>query len=323
MKVLGFKKWFEDKTEKSVKSVSLSNRFLKISENIFKFPQKLLQIEINVLTESIDIKKSKNKINRYLLSADPNLLKESEIDLIKNILSEGRAKGNIFFLLAYDLTSSDPLKCYKNSIKSVETFKRSFDFITDIPVRGMGKMEEIRGNYISQIPTKMFKRRIELIECHFDPQAIETDINIPFYFNPNDSFLLEKYHICLKGILFQFILKNESFEVEINVSKPWTNLNKNAVSEETKNIGDESIICEMKYPSPEKSCMLHPHNKPLQTDNKITVKKLLQKRSQSVCDYLSLISLGMPIKYSFNEIGLKAENPSLSLVFKKSETKFS
>lgn len=320
MKVLGFKKWYEGKTEKNAYSVSSSNGFSKIGENLFRFPQKLLQMEIDVLTETVDIRKSKNRIDRYIMSTNPDLYEESQIKLIKNILKEGNQRGNKFFLIGYDLTSADPKKCYKNSIKSVETFKKSFDFMESIPTRGMGRIEPVHENYFSKIPSRMIKQRIELIECHFNSDETETDINLPFYFNPNNHSLLEKYQICLRGILFQSILKNESFELEINASKPWTSSKKNELNEKNKPKEDQSILTEMEYPSPGKSSLLYPQNKPVQTSSKITVKELTEKRALSVVEYLSKISLGMPIKYSHNGVGYKEGSPSLNLVFRDLES---
>lgn len=314
MKVLGFKKWYEGKTEKNAYNISSSNGFSKIGENIFKFPQKLLQIEIDVLTESIDVKKSKNRIDRYLLSSNSNLYGDDQKKSIQKILAEGKLKNSKFFLLGYDLTSVDPKKCYKNSVKSVDLFKKGFDFMSEIPVRGMGRMEGIHENYFSKIPTRMVKQRIELIECHFDPNSIETNLDIPFYFNPNDSSLLEKYKICLRGILLQSILKSESFMLEINASKPWTSAKRKELNERNKIKEDQSILIEMKYPNPEKSSLFFPQNKPIQTSNGITVKELTEKRALSVIEYMSQISVGMPIEYSHKGIGYQEGNPTLKII---------
>jgi hypothetical protein len=320
MKVLGFKKWYEGKTEKPAYNVSSGNGFSKIGENIFKFPQKLLQIEIDVLTESIDVKKSKNRIDRYLLSSNSDLYGQDQIKLIKKILDEGKSRGSKFFLLGYDLTSIDPRKCYKNSIKSVDLFKKSFDFMNDIPVRAMGKMEGVHENYFSKIPSRMIKQRIELVECHFNPDEIETEINLPFYFNPNDYSLLEKYQICLRGILFQSILKSESFMLEISASKPWTSAKRKDLNEKNKIKEDQGILMEMKYPNPEKSSLFYPQNKPIQTSNSVTVKELTEKRALAVVEYLSKISTGMPIEYSHRGIGYQEGNPTLNISFVKLES---
>ena len=320
MKVLGFKKWYEGKTEKHAHSVSSGAGFSRIGENIFRLPQKLLQIEIDVLTESVDVKKSKNRIDRYFLSSNSDLYGEDQIKSIKKIITEGKQRGNQFFLVGYDLTSADPKKCYKNSLKSVEVFKKSFDFMEAIPTRGMGKMEPVHENYLSKIPTRMIKQRIELIECHFNLDNIESEIDIPFHFNPNDYSLLEKYQICLKGILFQAILKNERFGLDVNASKPWTSSKRNELNESNKKKEDQGILMEMKYPTPEKSSLLYPQNKPIQTSNKITVKELTERRALSIVEYLNRISSGMPIEYFPKGIGYKEGNPSLNLVFKNLES---
>ena len=320
MKVLGFKKWYEGKTEKHAHSVSSGAGFSRIGENIFRLPQKLLQIEIDVLTESVDVKKSKNRIDRYFLSSNSDLYGEDQIKSIKKIITEGKQRGNQFFLVGYDLTSADPKKCYKNSLKSVEVFKKSFDFMESIPTRGMGKMEPVHENYLSKIPTRMIKQRIELIECHFNLDNIESEIDIPFHFNPNDYSLLEKYQICLKGILFQAILKNERFGLDVNASKPWTSSKRNELNESNKKKEDQGILMEMKYPTPEKSSLLYPQNKPIQTSNKITVKELTERRALSIVEYLNRISSGMPIEYFPKGIGYKEGNPSLNLVFKNLES---
>jgi hypothetical protein len=49
MTVLGFKKWFETKNNKQPHS-SASNAFSVIAENIYKFPSRMLHVEVDVIT---------------------------------------------------------------------------------------------------------------------------------------------------------------------------------------------------------------------------------------------------------------------------------
>lgn len=316
MKLLGFKKWYEGKTEKQSYTVSPSHGLNKIGENVYKFPQRMLQIEMDVLTENVNVKNSKNKIDRYFLSNNIDAYTASEIKSIKKILMEGKSKGSHFFLLGYDFTSGDPKKCLKNSIRSSENMKKSFDFMKDIPSRGMGRIEKIHENYYSHIPTSLIKQGVELIECYFDPSQTESDISIPFYFNPNDSHLLEKYKGCLRGILIQSILKNESFEMKISASKPWTSSKRKDLNEKIKKIEDASSIFEMKYPIPGKSSLLYPQNKPISTSNKITVRELTERRAIAIVDYLNSLTAGMPISYSYEGLGYVEGNPILNISVK-------
>lgn len=316
MKLLGFKKWYEGKTEKQSYTVSASHGLSKIGENVYKFPQRMLQIEMDVLTENVNVKNSKNRIDRYFLSNNIDAYSQNEIKSIKKILAEGRSRGNHFFLLGYDFTSGDPKKCFKNSIKSAENIKKAFSFMSDIPSRGMGRIEKIHENYFSHIPSSLIKQGVELIECYFDPSQTEDNITIPFYFNPNDSHLLEKYQGCLRGILIQSILKNESFEMKISASKPWTASKRKSLNEKIKGIEDASSIFEMKYPDPKKSSLLYPQNKPISTSNKITVKELTERRSIAVVDYLNSITAGMPISYTYEGLGYVEGNPVLNISVK-------
>lgn len=316
MKLLGFKKWYEGKTEKQSYTVSPSHGLNKIGENIYKFPQRMLQIEMDVLTENVNVKNSKNKIDRYFLSNNTDSYTATEIKSIKKIIAEGKSNGSHFFLLGYDFTSGDPKKCFKNSTKSAENMKKAFDFMNDIPTRGMGRIEKIHENYFSHIPSSLIKQGVELVECYFDPTQTESDISIPFYFNPNDSHLLEKYKGCLRGILIQSILKNESFEMKISASKPWTSSKRKDLNEKIKRIEDASSIFEMRYPTPEKSSLLYPQNKPISTSNKITVRELTERRAIAIVDYLNSITAGMPINYSYEGLGYVEGNPILNISVK-------
>lgn len=316
MKLLGFKKWYEGKTEKQSYTVSAGHGLNKIGENIYKFPQRMLQIEMDVLTENVNVKNSKNKIDRYFLSNNTDSYSQNEIKSLKKILAEGRSRGNHFFLLGYDFTSGDPRKCLKNSLKSAEGIKKSFEFMQDIPTRGLGRMEKIHENYFSHIPTSLIKQGVELIECYFNPTETESDISIPFYFNPNDSHLLEKYKGCLRGILIQSILKNESFEIKISASKPWPSSKRKELTEKIKTREDSSSIFEMKYPTPTKSSLLYPQNKPTSTINKISIKELTERRAKAVVDYLNSITVGMPINYLHEGIGYIDGNPVLGISIK-------
>ena len=316
MKLLGFKKWYEGKTEKQSYTVSPNHGLKKIGENIYKFPQRMLHMEIDVLTENVNVKNSKNKIDRYFLSNNVDSYSENEIKSVKKILAEGKSRGSYFFLLGYDFTSSDPKKCFKNSIKSAESMKKSFDFMKDINTRGLGRIEKIHENYYSNIPSSLIKQGVELIECYFDPSQTENEISIPFYFNPNDYHLLEKYKGCLRGILIQSILKNESFEMKISASKPWTSSKRKDLNEKIKKIEDVSSIFGMKYPDPKKSSLLYPQNKPISTDIKITVRELTERRAISIVDYLNSITSGMPINYTYEGLGYANGNPILGISIK-------
>ena len=315
MKLLGFKKWYEGKSENQ--SIIVTNNGLnKIGENLFKLPSKMLHIEMDVLTENVISGNSKNKIDRYLIGTNPELLSPAEIKYLKKVLSEGKKLGNQFFLLSYDFSFGDGRKCFKLSSKVVENFKASVDFLSDIPVRPLGKMEKINESYLSKIPSELAKQRIELIECYFDPKETESEIQIPFYFNPNDFNLLEKYKGCLRGILLQSILKDNFSSMVISASKPWPSSRKEKLNESIKPEEDLNSIFEMKYPDPKKSSLLYPQNKPSFTKNKITIKDLTDKRSVSVISYLKEISGGMLIDFIPEGIGYREGTPVLRIAVK-------
>ena len=273
MKVLGFKKWYEHKERKG-SVMPINDPVKKVSPNIFKAPQKMLQIEVDVLTESIDSKKSKNLIDRFYLTTNPDLYTGEDLKALKDIIKESKSKGTIMYLIGYDFSSADPRKCLKNSTKLVQELKNNIQILSDIPHRGLGSLERINENHQSYVTPSILKQRIELIECHFNPAEISFKMEIPFYFNPNDFSLLEKYQVCLRGLLTQFILSKESFEMDIKASKPWPGSKRKSLLESDQDSENLSEIFEMKYPHPHKSSLLYPQNKPNRSDNKITVIEL-------------------------------------------------
>jgi len=312
MKVLGFKKWYEHKERKGP-GVSINNPIKKLSPNIFKAPQKMLQIEVDVLTESIDPKKSKNIIDRFYLTSNPSLYTGEDLKTLKDIIKESKAKGTAMYLMGYDFSSADPRKCLKNSLKIVQELKNEISILSEIPHRGLGSLERINENHQSYVSTSILKQRIELIECHFNPEEISYKIEIPFYFNPNDFSLLEKYQVCLRGILTQFILSKESFEMDIKASKPWPGSKMKSLLETDQDSENLSEIFEMKYPHPNKSSLLYPQNKPNRSDSKITVIELTEKRANSIVNYLSDLTRGMSIKFNAIGSGYKEGNPSIEI----------
>jgi hypothetical protein len=312
MKVLGFKKWYEHKERKG--SVLPVNDPVKmVSPNIFKAPQKMLQIEVDVLTESINPVKSKNVIDRFYLTANSDLYTGEDLKVLKDIIKESKNRGTNMYLIGYDFSSADPKKCFKNSIRIVQELKNNIQILSGISHRGLGSMERINENHQSYVTSSILKQRIELVECHFDPEKISSKIEIPFYFNPNDFSLLEKYQVCLRGIITQFILSKETFEMDIKASKPWPESKRRSLLESDQDSENLSEIFEMKYPHPHKSSLLYPQNKPNRTDNKISVIELTEKRASSVVNYLSGLTMGMPIKFNSIGFGYKEGNPTLQI----------
>lgn len=313
MKVLGFKNWYENK-ERAENPSQRSLYPIKMGDNIFKAPRKMLHLEMDILTENINSKNSKNYIDRFYLNPDKSNYTEKDLLSLKKIIKECRGRKNFLYLLSYDFSSPNKDKCYKTSLRNIKIFKESFDFLSGIETRGMGSIEKINESHLKKLPQIFSKQRIELIECHFNPAEIKSEIEMPFYFNPNDSFLLEKYKMCLRGILVQQILCKESFEMKIIASKPWTTSKKINLPESKGEKEDLQIICEMKYPNPDLSYITNPLNKPLITNNKITIKDLTYKRAKSIVDYLSSITSGMPIKFIVEGEGYKEGNPSIKII---------
>lgn len=316
MTVLGFKKWFETKNNKQAHS-STSNAFSVIAENIYKFPPRMLHVEVDVITENAIPSQSRNRVNRYVLNPNTDAYSEKETKIIDKIIAEGKKKGHTFYLLGYDVTSSDPKKCYKNSTKLVENFKKGFLSLAHLNSKGMGRMERIQEIYYSKIQTSLIKQRVELLECQFGLGEDSNDLEIPFYFNPNDYSLIEKYKGSLRGILVRAILENDSFEVKVGASKPWTSSKKKDLTEKLKAKEDLTQIFEMKYPNPKKSSLVNPQNKPEFTSEKTSIKELTQKRAESIVSYLQEISAGMPINFVAEGLGYKEGNPVVSLSIKK------
>ena len=318
MTVLGFKKWFETKNSKQPHT-PVSSSFLTIAENIYKFPTRMLHVEVDVITENAIPSQSRNRVNRYVLNPNSDLYSEKEIKILDKIITEGKKKGNMFYLLGYDITSSDPKKCYKNSIKLVENFKKGFLSLAHLESRGVGKMERIQEIYYSKIQSSLIKQRVELLECEFNPGEDSNEIEIPFYFNPNDYHLIEKYKVSLRGILLRAILENESFEIKVGASKPWTSSRKKQLTEKLKSKEDLAQIFEMKYPNPKKSSLVNPQNKPEFTAEKSSIKALTQKRAEAVVSYLQELSAGMPINFVAEGLGYKEGNPVVSLSIRKAQ----
>jgi hypothetical protein len=85
------------------------------------------------------------------------------------------------------------------------------------------------------------------------------------------------------------------------------------MNEDNKRDMDLSMIQEMKYPNPDKSSLLFPENKPKISKDKITVKRLTEKRAESVIEYLSGISKGMKINFISEGLGYKIGDPKLNI----------
>jgi hypothetical protein len=315
MKILGFKKWYENKDRHSP-IISSSKIVEKLGPNIYKVPQKMLHIEMDVLTENIDVKKSKDSIARFILNTNPDNYTPEDLKFLKSKVAESKKNGTHLFLLGYDFSSGDPKKCFKNSQKNVQNFKSSFPVLENVPTRGMGAMERINENHNQHFPNNLIKQRVELIECNFDIEFNESKLEIPFYFNPNDYHLLEKYKLPLRGLITKYILLRESFEINVIASKPWPASKRRELNEDNHENENNSTIFEMKYPDPEKSSLFYPQNKPSKTETKVSVIELTEKRSKSVVDYLSGLTSGMPIKYSNSGDGYKDGNPSLIIEVK-------
>jgi hypothetical protein len=298
MSVLSFKDWYKNK-EKSSKSISSESGVTKISENIFRAPSKMLHIEIDPFLEKPT--SSKNKIDRFYLSAEIESYSSVDLNFIQNFMSEAIQRGNRIYLVGYDFSSSDPKKCIANSNRLVKGLKKNLNLSEEIGIRGLGSFERINSSHLSIVPKSFSKRRIELIECRFNTDEIGNQIELNFNFNPNDSEILEKYKMGLKNILFQSILLKESFTMKIGVFKNLLT----PISENEKNEMDLSLIQEMKYPEPNKSSILFPQNKPKMTRDKITVKELTEKRASSIVKYLSQISEGMKINFIPDGMGYK------------------
>lgn len=315
MKVLGFKRWYEHK-ERNGPVMPVNDPVKMVSPNIFKAPQKMLQVEVDILSESINPGTSKNVIDRFYLPSNPGLYTGEDLKVLNGIIKESKIKGTNIYLIGYDFSSADPKKCFKNSIKITQELKNNIQILSEIPHRGLGSMERIKENHQSYVTPSILKQRIELVECHFNPQKISHKIEIPFYFNPNDFSLLEKYEVCLRGIVTQFILSKETFEMDIKASKPWPGSKRRSLLESNQDFENLSLIFEMKYPHPQKSSLLYPQNKPNMTNNKISVIELTEKRANSVANYLSALTKGMPIIFNPIGTGYKEGNPTLEIVIR-------
>jgi hypothetical protein len=60
--------------------------------------------------------------------------------------------------------------------------------------------------------------------------------------------------------------------------------------------------------------ILFPQNKPIITEQKITIQELTDKRSLSIVKYLSEITVGMPIKFIAEGAGYKEGSPSIEII---------
>jgi hypothetical protein len=309
MKVLDFKKWYENK-DSGIKSPA--GAFIEeLGKNIVKVPKRMLYLEMDTLSENVNTSQSKNKIDRYYLKKDASQYSDNELKTIEKILKESKDKGTFIFLTAYDFSSKDPKKTYKNSQKILEDFKSAIPFLSEVQTRAFGSLENISASYQNKIDKEFYRQRIELVECHFDPLKTGDSLEIPFYFNPNDHQVIEKYQGCLRGLMIQQILKNESFSVNVSVYKTLPNLKDPHIPNDI----NSHLITEMKYPDPHKSSLLFPQNKPKRLDSKITVKELTEKRANSVIEYMKKIAAGLPIKFSSDGLGYKEGNSSIIIKY--------
>lgn len=306
MQILSFKDWFENK-EKN-KPVSGSRLFMaeKVNSLFYRLNPKVLTFHIDESTGNV-LRKD-HKINRYLIDdsvEDEVLLWELREFIIQECRGERKA-----FVVGYDTSTSDYKRAFKNAKKISEGFKNklALDFVQ---VRSFGNIERINDT-VPENTRDFNKNRIELWivgnDC-LEERAIEREM--PIHFNPNDFALIEKYKTSLRGLLYKLILKENKNNIKIVASKNWTSSKKCELNESIRKDENSKEIILYKYPDPGKSVYSSPENKPKPLFEKISIKKLTEKRASSICDFLNNHSQNY--NFSFIPIGYGVKEGKLSI----------
>lgn len=295
MEILGFKDWYENK-EKSGSVFKDPKAFIaeKITPLIYKLNSKVLKLHLD--DSGCDPIKTDNRVQRYLI--DETMETPELLWNLREFLVQECHSGKKAFIIGYDTLSADPKKAFRNAKKIAEGFKNkvALDFIS---AKSFGNIEKIN-DVINESARDFNKTRIEIWILDSDNIVIENEI--PFIFNPNDFVLLDKYKSTLRGLLYRLILSENKNNIKVSCMKPWPSSKKVQLNESISKSENSREINLQKYPEPTKLANSNPNNRPSGSSDKITIKKLTEKRAESICSFLNQYSENYG--FTFIPIGL-------------------
>lgn len=296
MEILGFKDWYENK-EKSGSILKNAKAFLgeKINPLLYKINSKVLTLHLD--DSGSDPVKTNHKVQRYLIDEEAST--EPLMWKLREFLVKECNEGKKAFIVGYDTSNTDPRKTYRSAKKLAEGFKNklALDFIQS---RSFGNIEKMN-DVINETTRDFNKTRIELwiMDLRIE-DLIEKEI--PFLFNPNDYTLLDKYKTTLRGLLYKLILSENKRNIKISCMKPWPSAKRAELNESLTKQENLREVFLYKYVNPGKFAISDPDNKPKPLSEKISVKKLTDKRSESICSFLNQYTINYG--FSFIPIGM-------------------
>ena len=291
MEILGFKDWYENK-ERNGSILKNSKAFLgeQINPLLYKINSKVLTLHLD--DSASDPIKTNHRVQRYLI--DESVLNDNLLWKLREFLVKECSPNKKGFIVGYDTSNSDSKKTYRSAKKLAEGFKNklALDFIS---ARSFGNIEKMN-DIINETTRDFNKTRLELWIMEIDENLIENEI--PFLFNPNDYTLLDKYKTTLRGLLYKLILSENKNDIKISCMKPWTSSRRISLNESLIKQENSKEISLYKYNNPTKFAISDPENKPKPLLEKISVKKLTDRRAESICSFLNQYSQN----YGFNFI---------------------
>jgi hypothetical protein len=281
MQILGFRDWYKQKeTSKPSFTNGTDAAATKIYEKVYQIRKKVLTIHH---TEGdLNEWKYDHQVERILIT-DKNLSEDS-INAVKEHLTNGPFKGKKCFIAAYDFSSNDSSKCFKQSRKAGDSLRESLD-IEGLESRGFGNTDHVSENLQKLLGNECKNTRIEIWALNFELNDSIMESEVPFMFNTNDYTLLENFKSTLRGMITKLILLESKRDITIGCMRT-AHLNQelNESDMDNENLKYVSLL---EYKNPTKSSYLDVTNKPKPSGKKMTIKELTEKRAQSVCDYLN------------------------------------
>jgi len=304
--VLEFKDWYKQKEE--IKRPAINARTESICDGVFKIPSKLLTIH-HVEEETVPWSYD-HSIDRLLITTAS--LSEESIEFIKSYITEGAFKGKKCFIASYDFSTRDSNKCFKNSKKSGESLVEVLK-IDGIESRGFGNLEELSENIKKSLVDFHTNTRIEIWALNFELNESIIEKEIPFSFNANDYLLLDSFKSTLRGILNKLILLESKKNPTISCMKSIPLDKGNSLNEQLLISEGKKMINRLNYPISHKSSYRNIGNKPSVTKEKLTIKGLTIKRSESICNYLNKYTSSLKFKFIPEGIGAQFGKSRISI----------
>lgn len=297
MQILGFRDWYKQKENtKPSFTNGADSAATRICENVYRIRKKVLTIHH---TEGeVSEWKYDHQVERLLIT-EKNL-SEGSLASIKEYLTEGPFKGKKCFIAAYDFSSNESSKCFKQAKKAGDHLKESLG-IEGLEPRSFGNIDHVSENLHQVLGNECKNTRIEIWALNFELDQSIIEKEVPFVFNTNDYTLLDNFKSTLRGIINKMILLENKGDVTIGCMR--TAHQSQSLNEADLDNENLKYVSLLKYTKPNTSSYLDVTNKPKPSGEKMTVKELTEKRAQSVCDYLNGFTGTMKFKFVPEGIG--------------------